>query len=96
MVRPEDQQVAQHLQRVPHDAELAPCDLVPRHGHLSDRNAQRLGEQQQLNVEYPRREVLPWEQRPRRGAREKLESALSIAHVSDAHDAQNGVQAVHE
>jgi hypothetical protein len=96
LIYAEDQQVSQHLQRIAHDTELAPCDLMPRDGHLDDGDARRLGEQQELDVEYPCREVLAREERAGGSAREQLEPALGIAQVADARDAQHGVQAVHE
>src|SRR6266702_8789046 len=73
LVRAEDQQVSQHLQRIAYDAELAPCDLMPRDGHLDDGDAQRLGEQQMLDVEYPCCEVLAREECTGGGAREQFE-----------------------
>jgi hypothetical protein len=65
-------------------------------GTSSDGDAQRLGEQQELDVEYPCREVLARKERAGGGAREQLEPALGVAHVADARDAKHGVQAVHE
>jgi len=69
---------------------------VPRHGNFNDGDTQRLSEQQQLDVKDPRREMLAREQSACGLAREQLEPALGIAHVPDARDAQNGVQAVHK
>ena len=79
-----------------HDAELAPCDLMPRDGHFGDWDVQRLGEQQELDVEYPRREVLAREELAGGGTREQLKPALGVAQVAYARDAKHGVQAVHE
>ena len=69
--------------------------LTGLYGALQD-DPELLREQQQLDVEDPRREVLVREHDPCRRAREQLEAALRVAHVPDADDAQDRVQAVHE
>lgn len=96
MVRSQDQQVPEHLQRVRHDVELAPRDLMPLDRDLRDGHVQALGEQEELDVEDPRREVLGREDLHGGAPREELEAALGIADMAHADDAQDRVQAVHE
>ena len=76
--------------------QLAPADLVPLDGDLRDGHAQLLGEEEELDVEYPGREVLGGEDELCGAPREELEAALGVADVPDADDAEDGVEAVHE
>ena len=69
---------------------------MPLDRHLLDGYPELLREQEQLDVEDPRREVLIWENLLCGGAREELEPALGIADVPDPNDAQDGVEAIHE
>ena len=69
---------------------------MPRDRHLSNGDVQRLGEQQEFDIEYPCREVLARKQLTGSGAREQLEPALGVTHMADTRDAKHGMQAIHE
>jgi hypothetical protein len=58
---------------------------VPLYRYLFHRYAQLLREEQKLDIEYPCREMLCWEDLLSSATREKFETTLGIANVPYAY-----------
>lgn len=88
-VRAQDQQIPEHLKRVGDNVQFASRDLVPFDWNLGNRNMQLLCEQEKLDVEDPGGQMLVRKDELGGATSKELESTLSIANVTDAHDTQN-------
>lgn len=96
MVTSKYQEVAQHLKRVLDNIELASCHFVPFDGDFRNGNPELFGEQEKLDVEYPRSEMLGGEYFLSGTSREQFETTLGITDMSDADDTKDSMESVHE
>lgn len=69
---------------------------MPHYRNLLNRNTELLRQEKQFDVEYPGRKVLVRENLLSGRARKEFESALSVTNVTDADDAEDRMEAVHE
>lgn len=95
MIRPQYQQVSKHLQRVRDHVQLAACNFVPFDRDLFYWDVKHLGEEQNLDIEDPRRQVLTGEDLLGSSSCEKLEPALGVADVANTEHTEDCVEAVH-
>lgn len=69
---------------------------MPLYRYFCNRDTELLGEKKKLNIKYPGRKMLSGEYLLSRRTREKLEPTLGITDVTNSHNAEDGVQPVHQ
>ena len=69
---------------------------MPLNRDLFHRNTEHLGQEQNLNIKNPRRQVLTGKDLLRSFSSEKLEPALCVADVTDTKHTEDSVETVHQ
>lgn len=69
---------------------------MPFYGNFCNGNAELFGEQEELDVKYPRCKVLSGKYLLCSAAREQFESTLGITDMPNADYAEDGMKSVHE